>query len=285
MSDAEIIVHFLKSVEWRLRANRLLRNLTIGLSIALTLLIFIKLLDLVSPFKTATIRFFLGVCILFLCGYAAWLLRKRGTLDQAAVSIDQTAHLNDEIKTAFWFIRNPHPSKWVDRQIQSAARTVAKIDLGRAYPMVIPRPSYAAVAMTVVLVILNFFPLSFNHHWLAPGTAPDITRSEAVEHPASATSVAGGGMVRETSKVTPNLASIYAGLNEIAARLQDSDTLRGVSQALMDKRLALAGDELRAIATVLDREPVASLTDIEHSLNQAAEVSRPELEALWGEWE
>ncbi len=35
-----------------------------------------------------------------------------------------------------------------------------------------------------------------------------------------------------------------------------------------------------SIATVLDSEPVASLTDIEHSLNEAAEASRPEFQAL-----
>ena len=76
------------------------------------------------------------------------------------------------------------------------------------------------------------------------------------------------------------MQSIYAGLQKIASRLKESETLRGVSRALTDKRLTLAAEELRAVATVLDREPVASLLDIEHSLNEAAEISRPELEAL-----
>ncbi|PYS12335.1 MAG: hypothetical protein DMG15_14695, partial [Acidobacteria bacterium] len=151
MSDADIIVHFLKNIERRLRANRSLRDITFALSIVLTFLTFIKVWDLISPFKTATIRFFLGSCVLFLFGYAVWLLRKKETLDQAAASIDQTARLNDEIKTAFWFIRNPHPSKWVDRQIQRAASTAARIDLTRVYPIVIPRASYGAVTMTLVL--------------------------------------------------------------------------------------------------------------------------------------
>src|SRR2546422_803818 len=162
MSDADIIVHFLKNIEWRLRANRLLREITLGLSVVLAFLTFTKLWDLVSPFNITTIRFFLGACVLFFSGYSVWLLRKKGTLDQAAVSIDQTARLNDEIKTAFWFIRNPHSSKWLDRQIQRAARTVAKIDLRSLYPIVIPRALYAAVAMTLVLVGLNSFPLPLN---------------------------------------------------------------------------------------------------------------------------
>src|SRR5207247_4101605 len=77
--------------------------------------------------------------------------------------------------------------------------------------------------------------------------------------------------------------SIYAGLQEIAGLFQESETLRGVAHALMDKRLALAAEDLRTAGTVLDREPVASLLDIEHSLNEAAEISRPELQALSGE--
>src|SRR5437773_6412944 len=279
MSDADIIVHFLKNIERRLLANRSLRDITFALSIVLTFLTFIKVWDLISPFKTATIRFFLGSCALFLFGYAVWLLRKKETLDQAAGSIDQTVRLNDEIKTAFWFIRNPHPSKWVDRQIQRAASTAARIDLTRVYPIVIPRASYGAVTMTLVLLGLNFLPLPFNHNWLVLRAAPEIARSETVATTA-ATSAPRASLVREISKDTPNMQSIYAGLQKIASRLKESETLRGVSRALTDKRLALAAEELRAVATVLDREPVASLLDIEHSLNEAAEISRPELEAL-----
>ena len=280
MSDAEIIVHFLKNIERRLRANRSLRDITFALSIVLTFLTFIKVWDLISPFKTAMIRFFLGSCALFLFGYAVWLLRKKETLDQAAGSIDQTARLNDEIKTAFWFISNPHPSNWVDRQIQRAASTAARIDLTRAYPIVIPRASYGAVTMTLVLLGLNFLPLPFNHNWLVLRAAPEIARSETVARTTAATSAPRASLVREISKDTPNMQSIYAGLQKIASRLKESETLRGVSRALTDKRLALAAEELRAVATVLDREPVASLLDIEHSLNEAAEISRPELEAL-----
>ena len=280
MLDADIIVHFLTRIEWRLRANRLLEKMTAALSIALACLIFIKLWDLVSPFRIATVRSLLGASILSCSGYAVWLLRRKGTLDQAAVSIDQKARLNDEIKTAFWFIRNPHPSKWVDRQIQRAARTVAKIDPLRAYPIVIPRASYAAVAMTGVLVGLNFFTLSLNHNWSALRAAPEINRSETLKPGAGPTLLPDDGLAQNISKGTANLPRIYARLQEIAARLKDSDTLRGVSQALMDKRLSLAAEELRTAATVLDREPVSSLSEIEQSLTEAAEVSRPEFEAL-----
>src|SRR5437879_2410194 len=137
MSDAENIVHFLRNVEWRLRANRLLQEITLSLSRVLMFLIVIKIWDLVSPFKATTIMFVMAASVFLFAGYVVWLLRNKGTLDQAAVSIDERAGLNDEIKTALWFIRNPRSSKWVDRQIQGAARSAAQIDVRREYPTII----------------------------------------------------------------------------------------------------------------------------------------------------
>src|SRR5881296_1437048 len=282
MSDAEVIIQFLKKIEWRIRANRRLREVTLGMWIALTFLTLVKIWDLVSPFKAPTIRFFISACALVLFGYALWLLRKKGTLDEAAISIDRTARLNDEIKTAFWFIRNPRPTKWVDRQIQRAAHTAAKIDIRRVYPISIPRTSSAVVLMTLVLVGLNFLPLPWKHNWfsLIAATETAVERAERLNEKIQAQNASKAGEVRETRKDTRDFESIYAGLQEIAGRFQESETLRGVAHALMDKRLALAAEDLRTASTVLDREPVASLLDIEHNLNEAAEISRPELQAL-----
>jgi len=282
MSDAEVIIQFLKKIEWRIRANRRLREVTLGMWIALTFLTLVKIWDLVSPFKAPTIRFFISACALVLFGYALWLLRKKGTLDEAAISIDRTARLNDEIKTAFWFIRNPRPSKWVDRQIQRAAHTAAKIDIRRVYAISIPRTSSAAVLMTLVLVGLNFLPLPRKHNWLSliAATETAVERAERLNEKIQAQNASKAGEVRETHKDMRDFGSIYAGLQEIAGRFQESETLRGAAHALMDKRLALAAEDLRTASTVLDREPVASLLDIEHSLNEAAEISRPELQAL-----
>src|SRR5439155_18372267 len=123
--------------------------------------------------------------------------------------------------------------------------TVAKIDPLRVYPIVIPRASYAAVAMIVVLVGLNFFPLSLNHNWFALSAAPEINRSETVKPRAGTKFMPNASLLQDISKDTANLPRVYAGLQEIAVRLKESDTLRGVSQALMDKRLALAAEELR----------------------------------------
>src|SRR5438046_6915985 len=212
MSDAEVIIQFLKKIEWRIRANRRLREVTLGMWIALTFLTLVKMWDLVSPFKAPTIRFFVGVCALVLFGYALWLLRKKGTLDEAAISIDRTARLNDEIKTAFWFIRNPRPSKWVDRQIQRAAHTAAKIDIRRVYPISIPRTSPAAVLMTLVLVGLNFLPLPWKHNWfsLIAATETAVERAEHLNEKIQAQNASKACEFRETRKDMRDFETIHA---------------------------------------------------------------------------
>src|SRR5439155_23379327 len=112
MSEAEVIVQFLKKIEWRIRANRRLREITLGVWIALTFLTLIKVWDLVSPFNASAIRFFVAAFALVLFGYALWLLRTQGTLDDSAISIDRAARRNDQTKSAFWVIRTPRSSTW-----------------------------------------------------------------------------------------------------------------------------------------------------------------------------
>lgn len=235
MSDTETIIHLLRKVEWRLRANRLLHELMRGLCIVLMFLIGIKVWDLFSPLKPTTITFVIAACALFFTGYVVRRLREKGTLDHAAVSIDRKAGLNDEIKTAFWFISNPRRSEWVDGQIQRAARNARKIDVPRAYPGNIPRTSYTAAAMMLVFVGLNFASLP---------------------------------------------AKPKGGLEEIAAHLEQSETLKGVARALMEKRLDLAADEFRKVAARLGNESPESIKDIQESLLAAAANPREGLETL-----
>jgi len=240
MSDTESIIHLLRNVEWRLRANRLLHELTLSLSIVLTFFIALKVWALFSPLKATTITFVIAACAFLFASYIVWRFRKRGTLDQAAASIDRKAGLNDEIKTALWFIENPRSSDWVDTQIQRAARNARKIDVHSAYPASIPRSFYTAAAMILAFAGLNFAPLRLNHHWL---------------------------MLRPA-------------LEEIAAHLQGSEKLRDVAEALMEKRLNRAAEELRKLGAQMGNEPPQSMRDIEESLKAAARNSREGLEPL-----
>src|SRR5438093_13236294 len=127
-------------------------------------------------------------------------------------------------------------------QIQRAAHPAANIDIRGVYPISIPRTSSAVVLMTLVLVGLNFLPLPWKHNWfsLIAATETAVERAERLNEKIQAQNASTAGEVRETRTDMRNLESIYAGLQEIAGRFQESETLRGVAHALMDRRLALA---------------------------------------------
>src|SRR5437867_5090212 len=122
MSDREIITTWLKRVERRIRANRLLRELTFGSTLFLTFPLALKAWDLVSPFRARTLTILFTSWGVSFGVYLVWRLLQKETLGQAAASIDTTADLHDEIKTALWFINNPRASEWVDAQLRRAAR-------------------------------------------------------------------------------------------------------------------------------------------------------------------
>ena len=258
MSDTEIITHLLKSVERRLRAKHLLSELALCVSIVLLFLIPLKIWDLFSPFDTRMVTLIIIAGILFFAGGLASRLRKTGTLEDAAASIDRRAGMNDEIRTAFWFINNPRPSEWVKGQLQRAAHSARKIDVQRIYPDLVPRSSFPAVAMILVFLGLNFAPLSLNQNWLMLPAAPEPV-------------LTAGDLRVET---------ILAAVDQIAADFRESEKLQEVAEALSERRFDIAAEELRKLGAQVGTLSPESLQDIQQTVQKAAENSRPGLEPL-----
>src|SRR4051812_33370764 len=112
MSDKEIIIGSLRRVEHRIRTIRLFSELTFGAALFLAIPLLLKVWDLFEPLRGATISVIVGIWVLLFTAYVVWRVLQKGTLNQTAASIDKNAHLQDELKTAFWFINNPRPSEW-----------------------------------------------------------------------------------------------------------------------------------------------------------------------------
>jgi hypothetical protein len=258
MSDTEIILQLLRRVEWRVRANRLLRDFMLAASTALALIIALRVWDLFSPLKSTTFALFGTACAVVLAGYFVWRLRERSSLDQAAASIDLKAGLNDEIKTAFWFIRNPRASVWVDTQLHRAARKAVKIDVRRAYPGTIPSTFYMAAAMVLIFIALHFVVLP--------------RRSDAVRVPE--------GIPQTAVNKTVDVKAINAGLDEIAEQLRKSEKLKAVAEALLERRLDDAAGELRRVSAELGSESPESLQAMQESMRAAAGNQREGLKPL-----
>src|SRR6187551_1479178 len=120
MSDKDLIIRLLESAERRIRRNRILQDCATGLAMALVIPVAFKLADFIFPFQGMTVLVFLGLWTAATIGWLIWRSRGRDTLEKTAARIDQAAGAHDQIKTAYWFIRNPKDSPWVETQIRKA---------------------------------------------------------------------------------------------------------------------------------------------------------------------
>ena len=315
MSDQEIIISSLKRVERRIRTNRLFRELAMGATVFLAAPVLLKIWDLVSPIPGRTLTVLAGLWVVVFAAYIIWQIRERSALSNVAASVDKSAKLQDEIKTAFWFINNPRPSAWVDAQIQRAARTAQSIDLERLYPRRIPHTSYIAAAMILAFVALNLIPMPLNYNWLALQAAPafsltpeeaailketeallkkaeKLNQSELVEQLEEIVQQLQEGAIdagqaaqmleaiqNDLDEGNLDVASINEGLEEIARDLEQTEATEAAGKALKQKQLQEAAEEMRKLAEQLKQNP-ESADDVEKSLEQAAENQRAGLEDL-----
>jgi hypothetical protein len=316
MSDQDIIIASLKRVERRIRTNRLFNELTFGITLFLAFPIALKLWDLVSPIRGRTVAILAGLWGVLFIGYIVSRVLQKDTLSHAASSVDKNAGLHDEIKTAFWFINNPRPSAWVDTQIKRAASKAQAINVDGLYPRRIPRTSYIAAAMILIFVVLNVVPLSFNHNWLALEAAPafsltpeetailketeallreaeKLQQSELVQQLEEIVQQLQEGAIdaAQAAQMLENIqsqldegnldmASISQGLEEIAQDFEQSEETQPAGQAMKEKELSEAAEELRKLAEKLEQNKGESNEDVQQSLEQASENQRPGLEEL-----
>jgi len=172
MSDKEHIIRLLESAERRIRQNKILNDAAAGLAIALVFPVVFKLVDLITPLRGITVAIFLGLWAAVTLIWIATRTRSRESLEKTAAKIDQAAGAHDQIKTAYWFIRNPKESPWIETQIQQAAQNADSIRVASLYPRRMPRASYIAVALLLIFGALNFLPLSWNPNWFLLKGAP-----------------------------------------------------------------------------------------------------------------
>jgi chemotaxis protein histidine kinase CheA len=316
MSDKEIIVASLHRVERRIRTNRLFRELSVGAALFLAIPVLMKLWDLVIPLRGTTVTLAVGMWVLLFVAFVAWRSMQKATLDQAASSADTNGELQDELKTAFWFANNPRPSEWVEAQMRRAAHTAQNLNLDVLYPRHIHRTSYIAAAMLLLFVSLNFLPLPWNHNWLALQAAPafalndreaallkqteellrkaeKLKQSEVAQKLEDIVQQLQDGKIdaQQAAQMLDDLqsqleegnldaSSINEGLEEMAKDLQQSDKLEPTADAMQNKQLNLAQDELRKLAEKLGKNSPEASKEMQKSLQQAAENTRPGLEEL-----
>jgi hypothetical protein len=316
MSDKEIIIKTLERIERRIRANRLFNELGLGATFFLAFPLACKIWDLFYPFSSSTITTVAGTWILLFAAYVVWRSLRKNTVNRAAVSIDKAADLKDEIKTAVWFIHNPRPSDWVDEQIHRAADRTRTLNIDRFFPRHMPKTAYMAAVFFLFFIGLNFVPLPWNHNWLKLQAAPafNLTPQEAEilkqtqdllrkadalkksevaqkledvveqlkEGKMDAEQVLEklGALQKQLDEGNLDAAAMREGLDEIAKALAQSDKLEPAAEAIENKDLNMASQELRKAAEKLGLTDPQSRSKMQKSLQQASENPRAGLEEL-----
>jgi len=310
MSDKEAILRSLEKVERRIRTHRRLRDLSRGVALFLLFPLGLKIADLLLSFRGIVVFPVLGTWFLALTGYSIWMLCRKGTLSEAAASVDKKLKLQDELTTAYWFIRNPTRSDWVDLQIERAAAKVGKIDSAKLYPHFLPGNLLFAGGTLLVFVVLNLSPFSPNRNWLVLHAAPayplsqeqqnllaratDLLkgteqgeRLQTIMQKLQAGEISAPQAVHELSEIQSELQTdrinvdrITAGLRDIGRNLQGAELFQSATGKLAEMKLSEAAENLIASSEALGKISGRHLSEAQESLDKASQNSTLELNQL-----
>ena len=241
MPEREILLLRLAEFARRIQSNRRLRDLgwmACGMFGLLTLHEILK--AVIGPAKVVTALAPLPVvaCIAVLAVYG-WRLSRQVPLGRAASEADVRADLKDELKSAYWFVRNESPTPFVELLLRRAAQTAQRIDSREMFPVVFPSSLRTALAIAMAAVALAWISPRINYSTTHPsseyaraqGLSPeraDLTERSQLsapgEQPARAAAYA-------RSLSTRNGDDVWQQVEELTHRLERSAGRDAILQA------------------------------------------------------
>lgn len=316
MSDRETIVRILRKAQSRIRRNRLVERLASGFVYFIGAGVAVKVVGLVVLLGTGFLRAFWAGWFVALAVFVVRSLRGSQDLGKTAGDLDRKARLDDEVLSAYWFLKQESATPWINLHIERAAKQVRQIDLGRLYPLSLPRSVYLAGAGLGVLFALNFAPLPFTPGILFSTPMPDLEaldrqarlneieallrEAEALDENARTTigefqqlveDMRDAGLtLDETAEQSErvenlldegnlNMNSLLEGLEQIGEDLQRSEETAPTGEALSSGDLQAAAEELQRLAEELGSGTPSS-NELQEALEEAAEDPRAGLEEL-----
>jgi hypothetical protein len=242
MPEREILLLRLAEFARRIQLNRRLRDLgwmACGMFGLLTLHEILK--AVIGPAKVVTALgpLLVVACVAVLAVYG-WRLARKVPLDRAASEADVRADLKDELKSAYWFVRNESPTPFVELLLRRAAQTAQRIDSREMFPVVFPSSLLTALAIAIAAVALAWISPRINYSTTHPsleyararGFSPEraelTERSELSapgEQPARA-----AGYARSLS--TRNGDDVWQQIEELTHRLDRSAERDAIQQAV-----------------------------------------------------
>ena len=315
-TERSTITAVLRRIDLKVRLNQTLHHLSIAACLVLGALLLIEVAPLLVPVSVPPGGLIVSAGSAAFLAFLVWSQAGGRRIERAAGLADQRAGLNDEIKSAYWFMRQGDSTPWIDLLVGRAAETARQLDPRGLVPVTIPKLSWVALALFGLLEVMAFVPS--DGPLLTFATASDSTRFEQAremyadeirdlidgegdellneealalledaleELEAAETSV--DYLLRDLREAQDALdegnlemTATRDALEELMEELSGSNELAEFVDALRNKDLSDAADLLRDLTERLLDLDGGELADLGDRLREASEVDGPVIQEL-----
>ncbi len=310
------ITAVLRRIDLKVRFNRALHHLSVATCLVLGVLLFMAVAPLLVPVNVPRSGLIVGAGSAAFLAFLLWSQLGGRQLARAAGVADLRAGLHDEIKSAYWFMRQKNSSLWTDLVVGRAADTARRLDPRRLVPVVIPKRFGVALALFALLQVMAFVPsdgplLTFTADSdstrferareayaeeirdLIDGEGDELLDEDALalleaaleELESADTSF--DEILRDLREAQDafdegnlEMAATRDALDELADEFAESSELADFVDALRNQDLDDAADLLRELSERLDALDGQELLDLGERLQEASELSAPVIEEL-----
>ena len=316
VTERSTITAILKRIDLKVRFNRTLLHLSVASCLVLGALVFIELAPRLVPVSMPPGTLIVGLGSAAFLVFLLWSQLGARQLERAAGVADMRAGLNDEIKSAYWFMGQDDSSPWIDLLVGRAAGTARRLDPRRLVPVTIPKRFGIALALFGLLQILALVPS--NGPLLTFAVASDSVRFEQAldqyadeirdlidgegdelldEEALSLLELALEELeaddtsfeellrdLREAQDVLDEgnleMTATRDALDELMEEFSGSNELADFVEELRNQSLGDAAEDLRNLADQLVDLDAVDLADLAELLQEAAQMDQPVIEEL-----
>lgn len=315
-TERSTITAVLKRIDFKVRFNQALHQLAVASCLVLSALVLVEVAPMLVPVRTPPDRMIVGAGSAAFLVFILWSQRGGRQLARAAGVADMRAGLNDEIKSAYWFMRQDHSSPWIEHLVRRAASTARTLDPRGLVPVAIPKRFGIALALFTLLQLLALVPsdgplLTFaaasdsvrferareayidDLRDLIDGDDDELLDEDALalfeealeELEAENTSI--HELLRDLREARElleegnlEMAATRDALDELMEGLSGSFELGEFVEAMMSQDLSYAAERIRDFAERLSSLDNLELADLGDQLQEASDVDQPVINEL-----
>ena len=157
-TEQSSIIVVLRRIDLKVRFNQALHHLSVASCLVFGVLVLVEAAPLLVPVGRPSGSLIVGAGSAAFLALLFWKQLGGWRLERAAGVADMRASLNDELKSAYWFMGQDDSSPWIDLLVGRAARTARRLDPRGLVPIVIPKRFGIALGLFALLELLAFVP-------------------------------------------------------------------------------------------------------------------------------